>query len=360
MPTMKDVAAAAQVSIATVSATLRQSAYVSQELKDRVLKAVAELGYEPNSMASGLKRGKTSLIGLIVPDITNPFFTEFVDLVQRDAMQAGYSVLLAISEQDPERQAALVRLMRSHQAEGTILCAIGSAEACRQLAPQAGKMKLVFVDNAPEGIAADGIVLNNQRAAMLATEHLLAQGHTRVATIAGPTGQSPGAERLEGFLRSMREHGLEVPGELIRVGHFLTEPGYEASRQLLAVKPRPTAVFVANNHMLIGLMRAVSEAGLAVPSDISVASIDDFPWAAAFSPAITTVRQPIAAMATAALRQLLGRIDGDESAPRTLVLQPELVVRASCAPPQGAPASRPSSSRGAAPAARRRDRSRTA
>ena len=347
MATMKDVAATAKVSIATVSATLGNTAYVSPDLKARVLQAVAELGYETNSVASGLKRGKTSLIGLIVPDITNPFFTEFVNLVQRDAMQAGYSVLLAISEQSPERQASLVRLMRSHQAAGTILCATGSAEDCREVVAQAGKMKLVFVDNAPDGLGVDGVALDNRQAAKLAAEHIVSHGHKNIATIAGPTDQSPGAERLQGFLETMRKHGLQVPQEMVRQGDFQVEHGYEASRELLTTEPRPTAVFVANNHMLIGLMKAVAELGLVVPSDLSVASIDDFPWATAFSPAMTTVRQPIAAMATAALQRLLARIDGDDSAPHSVVMKAELVVRASCAPP------------GAVTTARRRARSTT-
>jgi len=333
MATMKDVAAAAKVSIATVSAALRSTAYVSPALKARVHQAVAELGYEPNLIASGLKRGKSSLIGLIVPDITNPFSTELLDLIQRDAIQAGYSVLLAISEQNPDRQAALVRLMRSHQAAGTILCAIGNAQQCRDVVEQAGKMKLVFVDNAPPGTGVDGIILDNQRAAQLATEYLISHGHRQIATVAGPLGQSPGAERLQGFLDTMRQHGLSVSPEWVRQGDFQIEMGAQAARQLLAATPRPTAVFVANNHMLIGFMKVAAELGLTVPSDLSVASIDDFPWAAAFSPALTTVRQPIRAMASAALQRLLARIDGDDSAPRTSVLQPELVVRASCAPP---------------------------
>jgi len=333
MATMKDVAAAAKVSIATVSAALRSTAYVSPALKARVHQAVADLAYEPNLIASGLKRGKSSLIGLIVPDITNPFSTELLDLIQRDAIQAGYSVLLAISEQNPDRQAALVRLMRSHQAAGTILCAIGSAQQCRDVVEQAGKMKLVFVDNAPPGTGVDGIILDNQRAAQLATEYLISHGHRQIATVAGPLGQSPGAERLQGFLDTMRQHGLSVSPEWVRQGDFQIEMGAQAARQLLAATPRPTAVFVANNHMLIGFMKVAAELGLTVPSDLSVASIDDFPWAAAFSPALTTVRQPIRAMASAALQRLLARIDGDDSAPRTSVLQPELVVRASCAPP---------------------------
>ena len=333
MPTMKDVAKAARVSLATVSATLSGSAYVSPELRGRVLEAVDALGYAPNSVASGLKRGKTSLLGLIVPDITNPFFTEFVHHVQRDARRAGYSVLLGASDQDVGREAELIRLMRSHQAAGTILCGTGDVGDYGRLARDIGRMKLVMADNAPAGIGVDTVVLDNARAAELATRHILGFGHRLVATMAGPEHQVPGQERLDGFLATMAAAGLSVGADFIRRGAFRQEEAFSQCRELLALAPRPTAIFVANNHMLIGVMRAVAAAGLAVPRDISVASIDDFPWAAAFVPALTTVRQPIEAVAEAALALLVARIEGDGHEPRRRVLAPELIVRGSCAPP---------------------------
>lgn len=334
MTTMKDVARAAQVSIATVSATLTGSSYVSPHLRQRVLDAVETLGYEPNSIASGLKRGKTSLIGLIVPDITNPFFTELVHHVQRDAGGSGHSVLLGVSDRDVEREASLLRLMRSHQAAGTILCPTCPEDSYPTLQAMLGRMKLVAVDNAPAGLAVDTVVLDNGRAAALATRHILELGHRRVATIAGPAHQLPGRERLQGFLATMRASGLEVGPEYIRHGDFRQDTAFAACSELLARRPLPTAIFVANNHMLIGVMQAVAAAGLVVPRDISIASIDDFPWAAAFVPALTTIRQPIEAMATDALRLLRARMAGANEEPQRRVLAPELVIRASCAKPR--------------------------
>lgn len=333
MPTMKDVAKTARVSLATVSATLSGAAYVSPELRRRVLEAVEALGYAPNSVASGLKRGRTSLLGLVVPDITNPFFTGFVHHVQLAARGAGYSVLLGASDQDAAGEAELLRLMRSHQAAGTILCGAGAAGDYAALCRDAGPMKLVMVDNAPAGLGLDTVVLDNVQAAALATRHILGFGHRLVATVAGPEHQLPGRERLEGFLATMAADGLAVPAGFVRRGAFRQEDAFAAARELLSLQPRPTAIFVANNHMLVGVMQAVAEAGLAVPRDISVAGIDDFPWAAAFMPALTTVRQPIAAMAEAALARLLARIGGDNGAPRRQVMAPELIVRSSCAPP---------------------------
>lgn len=335
MATMKDVAALAGVSIATVSATLSGTAFVSPELKARVLAAVDRLGYTPNTVARGLKRGRTTLIGLVVPDITNPFFTELVDVVQRGARAAGYSVLLGVSDQDPSVEAELVRFMRSHQAAGTILCPTGTEAGTAALAALAGPMRLVAADNAPMAAGMDTVLLDNRRAAALAAGHLIALGHRRIGTVAGPQHQVPGRERLDGFRAAMADAGLPVPDDLVRLGAFRVDAALAAGRALFAGPNRPTAVFVANNHMLIGVMQALAETGLSVPGDVSVAAIDDFPWAAAFRPALTTVRQPIAAMATAALERLLARIDGDDGEPLRLTLAPELAVRDSCAPPPG-------------------------
>jgi LacI family transcriptional regulator len=336
MATMRDVAKAAGVSIATVSATLSRAAYVSPELQARVNAAVELLGYERNSMASGLKRGQTSLIGLIVSDVTNPFFTELVDHVQNAARHAGYSVLLGISDHDPAREAELLRLMRSHQAAGTILCPAG--DAADGVGPL-GRMRLVAVDNAAPALGVDTVELDNRRAAALAARHCLDLGHRRIAVVAGPARQYVSRERLAGFEAALADEGAPLAPDLLLNGEFRLEEAYRAAQALLAQESLPTAIFVSNNLMLIGVMRALAEAGLSVPRDMSVVSIDDFPWASAFQPALTVVRQPVAEMAGAALARLLARLSGDDSPPDHARLAPELVIRGSCAAPRAPPAS---------------------
>jgi LacI family transcriptional regulator len=332
MATMKDVAKTAGVSIATVSATLSGAAYVSPELKARVHAAIESLGYERNSMASGLKRGRTSLIGLVVSDVTNPFFTEFVDQVQTTATAAGWSVLLGISNHDPAREAELLRLMRSHQAAATILCPTGGASDYAPDRFPLGRMRLVAVDNASPDMPFDTVSLDNREAARLAADHILAAGHTRVATVSGTPRQYVAGERLAGFRAALAERGMSQDPELERPGNFRIEDAVTACRDLLALAERPTAIFVANNLMLIGVMQALAEAGLSVPGDMSIASIDDFPWANAFRPALTVVRQPIADMAATVFERLLERLEGDDAAPVHTVLPPTLVVRGSVAP----------------------------
>ncbi len=333
MATMKDVARLASVSIATVSATLSGASFVSPALKERVLAAIDELGYAPNAIASGLKSGKSSLIGLVVPDITNPFFTELVHAVQRKAAAAGFTVLLGVSDDHAGAEADLIRLMRSHQASGTIISPGSSEEDCGKLVEIAGKMPLVMLDNAPPSARADTVVIDNRKAAQLATDHILSFGHRRVATVSGPSHRFVSRERLYGFEASLENHGIEPLPDYVRRGDFHVAEACKAGLELINLPDRPTAIFVANNQMLIGVMQAVAQAGLSVPRDISIAAIDDFPWAPAFSPALTTVRQPIDAMADAALFCLMSRLNGNSEPAQRILLQPELVVRRSCGPP---------------------------
>lgn len=335
MTTMKDVARAAGVSTATVSATLSGTSYVSPELKARVTAAIESLGYERNSVASGLKLGRSTLIGLVVSDITNPFFTELVAAVQADAAAAGYSVLLGISDHDVGRELELLRLMRSHQAGGTILCPAGDASDYASGRVSFGRMKVVAVDNAAPELPFDTVVLDNAEAAALATRHILSMGHRRVATLAGPDRQWVSRARLDGFRSALAAEGIVVADDFVRRGEFRVGEAAAGCRALLGLPEPPTALFVANNLMLIGVMQALAAAGVAVPGGMAVTSVDDFPWASAFQPALTVVRQPIAEMAAAALDALVARMNGDDSPPRRRVFSPELVVRASCARPCG-------------------------
>ena len=337
MTKMKDVARLADVSIATVSATLSGAAFVSPALKERVQAAVRTLGYAPNSVASGLRKGTTSLLGLIVPDITNPFFTALIHAVQRRARDLGYSVLLCDSEQDVTQELAALRLMQTHRAAGTVLCPTGAAQDYEALAGSIGSMVLVTVDHRLPGDDFDSVMLDNRVAARLATDHIVQNGHRRIGMIGGPRHLQQAEDRFRGFAEALGKAGLPVDDALVREAGFREDEAFEACKSLLAGSTRPTALFVANNQMLIGVMRAIAAAGLDCPADISVAAIDDFPWAAAFTPALTTVRQPVDAMAEAAMTMLVDRLSGARTAVGAVVLAPELIIRNSCVPVPKAP-----------------------
>ena len=176
-------------------------------------------------------------------------------------------------------------------------------------------MKIVAIDNAAAGIGIDTVALDNRRAAALAVEHLLGLGHRRIATVAGLAHQYVSQQRLYGYEETLESQGIKVRSDFVSHGNFRVEDAYHSCRRLLDLPESPTALFVANNLMLIGVMRALSEAGVKVPRDMSIASIDDFPWAAAFQPALTVVRQPIADMASTAFELLMKRLEGDEREP---------------------------------------------
>jgi DNA-binding LacI/PurR family transcriptional regulator len=338
MATMKDVARLAEVSLATVSAVLSGAAYVSPDLTGRVQAAVKALGYAPNTIASSLKKGTTRLFGLVVPDITNPFFTELVHSVQKRARKLGYSVLLCDSERDVEQERSYLRMLRAHLAVGTILCASAPEEAYKELQGDVGVMPIVAVDHIVRPDDYDSVVLDNYEAARLATQHILDFGHRRIAFLTGPQHLVPGRERLRGFVEALRGANIDVIPELVRQGAFGQEEAFDAALDLLSLACPPSAIFVANNQMLVGAMRALAQKGWSCPGDVSIVGIDDFPWATAFSPALTTVRQPVDTMAEAALTMLVDRVKGETGAPRHRVFAPELIVRQSCGVPVKRPA----------------------
>ncbi|MEP0522139.1 MAG: LacI family DNA-binding transcriptional regulator [Hyphomicrobiales bacterium] len=331
MPTMKDVARLANVSVATVSAVISGKKYVSPELKERVQQTISELKYRPSVVASQLKLGRTSLIGLIIPDISNPFYTDIVANVQASAREENLTVILGISDQDPQREKEMIEFMSSQHAEVLIICSCGyGGETAEVLNNASHTMNLVLVDAIPDRVNADTITLDNFTAGRLATEHAISFGHRDIAIVTGPPSATSSEDRLNGYTHAMEAAGLRPNPRHQHNGAFRIGEGYEAATTLLEEVAKPSAIFVCNNLMLIGVMRAISDKELDVPGDISIVSIDDFPWASAFSPAITTVRQPTAEMGRAAFELAKDRLGKNDVPTVHKVFAPELITRGSC------------------------------
>jgi LacI family transcriptional regulator len=332
MATMKDVARLAGVSIATVSATVNGTAFVSPELRERVTAAIHQLGYAPDGVARSLKRGRTQLIGLIVADITNPFFTELTHVIEAAMQDAGYSVLLCDTDEDFEKERNYLRILQTHRVDGVILAPTGTSEAYQSLKALSERLPLVLVDRALPDLGLDAATVDSFAGAYEATSHLLDLGHRKVATITGPKHLTPARDRLNGFRAALESRGIEARPDFIRSGSFREEEAMAAARDLLSGSDRPSAVFVANNHMMIGVMRAIASLQLNCPREVSVVGIDDFPWANAFTPRLTVVRQPVEEIGRAAVRLLLARMAGQQQLPAHEILRPSLVIRDSCAP----------------------------
>jgi LacI family transcriptional regulator len=334
MPTIKDVAKLASVSTATVSAVLNGTAYVSPQLKERVEHAVAELGYTTDGVARSLKKGVTNLIGLIVDDMTAPFYMSLVEEISAAAYAEGYSLLLCPTGRDAAKERKYLSLLLSHRVSGIIWSPTGRADDYPVEEFQKFFTPIVFVDRVvPTFSSYDSVLLNNRSAGMQATNYLLDLGHRRIAMITGTDYTEPARERREGYEQAFRRRGVAVDSRLIRNGAFRDAEAFAECQKLLADDPSVSAILVGSDQMFIGVMRTLYHLGKSCPKDLSIVTIDDFPLASVFNPRITSVRQPIAEMAKAALKLLLRRMSlGVAAEPRHDVVEPTLIVRDSCAP----------------------------
>jgi LacI family transcriptional regulator len=331
-PTIVDVARGAGVSIATVSAFINGTSNVSPDLTQRIEAAIAAIGYERNAIARSLKTGATHTIGLTVADIRNPFFTDVVAAIQNVLNKAGYAVMLCSSDEDTAKQDEQIKLLLERMVDGLIIAPAGDDEVMRRLVRSTRK-PVVLIDRMIEGLGVDAVVLDNTGAVSDAVQYLISLGHRRIGYISGTPGTTTGRDRLDGYRRALSAAGIQPDESLIRDGNFREADGYRAAMELLTLPQRPTALFSANNLMVIGAMRAIRDLGLACPADISVASMDDFVWADLFGPRLTTVAQPVDAIGEQAARLLLDRLSGNVPAqPTVLTLRGRLMIRNSCAP----------------------------
>lgn len=332
--TIRDVAEAAGVSIATVSAVLNKSARVSPAREARVRRAVAELGYAPQRSARSLRAGKTMMLALIVPDIANPFFGTIGRIVEQEADKRGYAVLLSNSGEDEVKERRYLQHARGHNVDGLILSITAPWQNYSQDWRQHIGVPAILVDRDIPDLDLECVATDNRLASELAIRHLLSLGHRRIGVILGPDHLSPAIERTQGLEAALADSDADRDPALFRKADFHSPDGYAKCQALLALPERPSAIFVTNNLMAIGAMRAISEAGLHCPSDISLVAIDDFEWTTALYPRLTTVSQPMEAIGRRTVERLMNLLDGGAPTdPRKELLRPELIVRDTCGHP---------------------------
>ena len=332
---IRDVAARAGVSVTTVSHTLNGTRFVSDAAKAKVHEAAHALGYVPSEVARGLKHNTTRTLGMLVPNNSNPYFAEIIRGVEHHCYGAGYSLLLCNSNDDPQQQADHLRVLAERRVDAIVLVASGDDDAivaaCKDL-----RLPLVLVDREIDAIAVDLIEVDHAAGGELATAHLLAQGHARVACIVGPADLRPSQQREAGWRRALAGAGIAPRADEVVRGDFGPASGAAAMRRLLQSAHPPSAVFICNDMMAIGALHAAHEAGIAVPGQLSVVGFDDIELAAYTAPPLTTVAQPKEAIGVGAATMLLERVRDGRTAPRRIVLQPGLHLRASTSAPEGA------------------------
>ena len=326
-----DVARQAGVSPATVSRVMNGSGAVSPERAAKVRAAAAALGYTPSSAARALRQQRTRVWAAIVADIQNPFFTAVVRGIEDEALAAGHRLVLGNSDEDLEKEAAYLDIAVAEQMAGVVI-AVASAKDSRLDAVLERGVPVVAIDRRPKRHedAVDSVVVDNEAGARQATAHLFEAGASRVACVTGPARVSTASERLAGYQRAVRAHGAKVDQDLVRRADFREDGGYAETRALLSARRRPDALFVANNLMTIGALRAVHEAGLRVPDDLLLVGFDDAPWTTLVSPQLTVVAQPTHEIGRQAA--LLLATASADLPPRHVVLPPTLLVRESSRP----------------------------
>ena len=329
MPNIYDVARRARVSAATVSAVLNESAFVSPGLKARVQAAVATLGYEPNLLARGLAKRQTKTIGMIVPDIANPFFPEVVRGAEDTVQTAGYTLLIASTDNDVEKEKLYLRLFLAKRVDGVILTkAPGRFPPDLQRAFARADVPIVLLARTVPGFATDTVEMDDRGAAYEGVMHLRRLGYRRIGFIGGLHGASTSRRRLDGYRAALRDARLRFDPALVVEGDFRVESGYRAGLELL--KRRPDAVFVGNYLMTVGFMEALRQYRMRCPDDVAVVTCDDHPWLDAFSPRLTTIDLPKRELGAAAARLLVDRLARRGGRPRIVTLKNALRVRESC------------------------------
>jgi LacI family transcriptional regulator len=326
--TIKDIARRAEVSYATVSRALNDKPGVRESTRRRVIALAEELAYTPNAIARGLVKRQTHTLGLIIPDITNPFYPEVARGIEDAAAEAGYSIFLCNTNWERRREQQYLSLLAEKRVDGVIIAPIDrQAAGVESAVPRA--VPVVYVASAPQDTQASFVIIDNVRGGLLATEHLIEAGYTTVGFIGSPEDSNTMDARLEGYRRAMQAHGLPVLDRYIQLGSFRQQTGYDIIRRLILAGDRPRAVFAENDLLALGVVQGIKECGLKVPADVAVVGFDDIPFAGFPEVQLSTVAQPKYEMGRKAVEVLLERLAAPEAPPRRILLEPQLVVRRS-------------------------------
>ena len=334
MANMQEIARMAGVSLGTVSHVLNNTAVVREATRQRVLEAVQLAGYQPSQLARGLRRDKTNMIGMIIPDITNPFFPAVVRGAEDVAFSNGYRLILCNTDNDHSKEIIHLNELRTYLPAGLIVIPSNFSDLTTQAESyrRAGS-GVVCIDRLPKNWSGDSVTSNNEAGAYNATRHLIQLGHTKLATITGPLHLTNSMDRLGGFKRAVKEAKLHLSPEYVQETSFDKQGGHAKTLILLRLIPRPTAIFAGNDMIALGALLAVREAGLRCPEDVSIMGFDDLDLCETTNPSLSSVSQSGYQLGSTAARLLLDRREGDTSPAKHIVLETLLNLRHSVAPP---------------------------
>jgi len=328
--TIKDIAKAAGVSTATVSMILnKKDKNISQPTRERVLKIAKDINYIPNSMARSLVTSQTKTLGLVLPDIVNPFFPEIARGAEDRAREAGYSIIICNTDDNVDQENKYIQMLSEKMVDGIILT--HSANRNDEMTGlENSRIPIILIDRDYDSPNVLGKVLvDNSRASRDGVNYLLKKGYRRIAYIAGPLNTGTARDRLEGYKIALSENGIHYDENLVRVGEYRLKWGYEAAEDLLDSKLDFQAIFCGNDAIAIGAMKKLRERGISVPEDIAIMGFDDIYIASMVDPELTTIKQPNYSMGYEAVNMMIDSIQGNKIANKNLILGTELVVRKS-------------------------------
>ena len=334
--TLTEVARRIGVSASTVSRVVNNIGNVKPETREKVLEAMRTYRYVPNQVARNLKMSRSNAVGVVVPDINDPYFANIIKGMEMLLSGRGYSMILCISNEDGAKERKYLDFMMQNMIDCAVVATVSSVGDAHQRYLDSGRA-MVFIDNLPGYLSGyDAVITDNEAASRLAVTHLHDRGHKNIAIIAGKQTETTGCDRLGGYLKAMRALGLPVRPGWVRLGDFKGESGYQAMRGLLLENPDVTAVYVNSSHMTYGACKAIQDAGLDVPGDVSVVGFDIHNNTGMMESSICSVVQQEDEIGRLACEMLFGALEGEPPAgPRKVLVKPVLIARPSVAAPRG-------------------------
>ena len=327
MPTIKDVAKNAGVSYATVSRALNNHPEINEETRKKIFKIASEMGYQPNAIAQGLVKKETKTIGLVIPDITNPFFPEVARGVEDAASTEGYSVFLCNTNWSEEQEEKYLEVLMKKQVDGIVIGPSSERIGHIKKVFHSGIKPAVFISRIDYSNSTS-ILIDNVTGARMAVEHLISKGHKKIAFIGGLKDAFSNQDRLLGYKNALEMNEIPINKDYILNSDFKRESGHHTTQMILQLDPRPSAIFAANDMLALGAIQAIKEAGFSIPEDIAVVGFDDIGFAALPEIQLTTIAQPKYDMGKLAFLTLLDQIrGGDKVINKRILLNPELIVR---------------------------------
>ncbi|WP_051404894.1 LacI family DNA-binding transcriptional regulator [Bacillus cihuensis] len=328
--TIKEVAKLAQVSTATVSNVINNTKYVSDEIKKQVYDAMSELNYVPNTLAKSLRVRESRLIGVMISDISNPFFSLVVRGIEDGLAQAGYNALLCNTDSNINKEREYLKVLQGKRIDGIFVSSSGNSEEYFKEMWQID-IPLVFLNRCPEPLISDSVSTNNFEGALLATEHLIKHNYRKIGIITGPQNISTGRDRFNGFKQAIKLHDHTLYDHFIKHGDFTIESGYDLMKELLSDSCRPEAVLISNNQMTLGAYNYIQERGICIPEDLAIIGFDDPEWAAIANPPLTAVRQPAYEQGFEAAQLMIKKLNNTvDGKPQEIYFSPSLMIRKSC------------------------------